>query len=250
MENPDVSPEAEHLADAEFLWLERFRAFQARARWHQETAGIVWNEPQKGGEKIGHLGAQYLASLKTCRTIDSISLWPLLVSWDEKAYVYEQVTSLQMPQNFKGWKHFGRTESSWKIENGGLWLWTNRAHAWAEVRDSHVLEKVLQASAFDLWIELLGRQVPLEIREAVGSRNGRVQLAYETTDIDLGRIWGDTTHFRIPAENEEGQRTPLHLTVDLSKIDGRVDCISLEIPDASGRICRFEKVFFDQNFTP
>jgi hypothetical protein len=239
---------AQRLAIAEPLWADRLAAFQARFRWLQATNGLTWNDAQTGGEKFGHLGAQYFKGLKTCRTFDRLTVWPVLVSWDEKANIFEQVKNLQMPSKLKGWQQTGQAQSAWKLENGSLFFWTGRGRPWVEVRDPEVGERVFKAAVWDTWLDLLERQQPKEFKETAGPA-GRVRLFYETTALDLYRLWGDTTAFRLPA-SPEGNSTPIRIIVDLSKADGRVDYVAVEIPDTDGRVWHWEKIFFDQNFKP
>ncbi|NTV51733.1 MAG: hypothetical protein HGA76_01780 [Candidatus Firestonebacteria bacterium] len=238
-----------HLSGSEPLWGERLSAFQARRLWLRDSAQRHWGPVETGGEPFGHLAAKYLTGLKSCRTYDALTVWPPLVAEDEKNIADEQVKTLQMPGTLQGWQRSGKTESAWKIENDTLFLWTGHKRPWAEVRDPQVRERILQAALLDVWIGILSRQTPMETRESDGGQSRAVRLVYKIKDGNLNRIWEDAGHFFSPA-SAEGKPGPANLTVELSAADGRVEYLRVELPDATGRIYRWEKLFFDQNFTP
>jgi len=238
-------------AAPEPMWVERLTAFQARFHWLVSVGNSTWRAPETGGEKYGHLAGKYLESLKTVRLVEFLTVQPSMVSGNQPVAVREQIKSLQLPQTLIGWQRAGKTQSIWKMEKGSLFLWNAPGRSWAEVRDPEVRERVMKGSVLDTWVDLLNHQIPKESRESTDGQADRVQLVFETPDYEPSQVWGETTNFWIPSDPAGNSKVFLRVTVELSKLDGRVDHISVEFPDASaGRTYRIEKIFFDQNFIP
>ncbi len=231
------------LSAAEPMWAERLLAWEAYWKYKKIRATLTESEPQPGGEKYARQCAQYLKTLKSFLTYESLTMIPQMIAGDEKIMVRQQVKRVSLPDDYKGWQREGVNQSAWKIEQDKFFLWTERNQQWTEIRNQRVREKIVNAYTLNRWYDFLSRQIPKTYRELKNSGEEWVALHYETDALESFSLWDDAYGPVFPSTGV----FKTEITIELNKGNGQLQRIEIFVPNiVSGRSIQIEKIYFNQ----